>query len=52
MNSFKLVSEFQPKGDQPQAIESLSESVLEGAKHQGQGKGTFLSYLNNFARKQ
>ncbi len=34
MNSFKLVSEFQPKGDQPQAIESLSDSVLEGAKHQ------------------
>jgi len=34
MNSFKLVSEFQPKGDQPQAIELLSESVLEGAGHQ------------------
>src|SRR4030042_7033765 len=34
MNSFKLVAEFQPKGDQPQAIELLSESVLEGAKHQ------------------
>jgi len=34
MNLFKLVSEFQPKGDQPQAIESLSESVLEGAPHQ------------------
>jgi excinuclease ABC subunit B len=34
MNSFKLVSEFQPKGDQPQAIESLSEGVLEGAQHQ------------------
>jgi excinuclease ABC subunit B len=34
MTSFKLVSEFQPKGDQPQAIESLSESVLEEAKHQ------------------
>jgi excinuclease ABC subunit B len=34
MNSFKLVSEFKPKGDQPQAIESLSDSVLEGAKHQ------------------
>jgi excinuclease ABC subunit B len=34
MNLFKLVSEFQPKGDQPQAIESLSEGVLEGAKHQ------------------
>jgi excinuclease ABC subunit B len=34
MNRFKLVSEFEPKGDQPQAIESLSEGVLEGAKHQ------------------
>ena len=34
MNHFKLVSEFQPKGDQPQAIESLSEGVLEGAQHQ------------------
>jgi len=34
MNSFKLVSEFQPKGDQPQAIESLSENVLEGAQQQ------------------
>ena len=34
MNSFKLVSEFQPKGDQPQAIELLSEGVLEGAQHQ------------------
>jgi excinuclease ABC subunit B len=34
MDRFKLVSEFQPKGDQPRAIESLSENVLEGAKHQ------------------
>jgi len=34
MNSFKLVSEFQPKGDQPQAIESLTENVLEGAEQQ------------------
>jgi len=34
MNAFKLVSEFQPKGDQPQAIELLSDGVLEGAKHQ------------------
>jgi excinuclease ABC subunit B len=34
MNRFKLVSEFQPKGDQPQAIESLSEGVLKGAPHQ------------------
>ncbi|HUL20385.1 MAG TPA: excinuclease ABC subunit UvrB [Thermodesulfobacteriota bacterium] len=34
MNTFKLVSEFQPKGDQPQAIESLTENVLEGAEQQ------------------
>ncbi len=34
MNQFKLVSEFQPKGDQPQAIDALSEGVLEAAKHQ------------------
>jgi excinuclease ABC subunit B len=34
MDRFKLVSEFEPKGDQPQAIESLTGSVLEGARHQ------------------
>jgi excinuclease ABC subunit B len=34
MNHFELVSDLQPKGDQPQAIESLSESVLEGAQQQ------------------
>ena len=34
MSSFKLVSEFDAKGDQPQAIEALSEGVLEGAQHQ------------------
>ena len=34
MNRFKLVSEFEPKGDQPQAIELLSEGILEGAQNQ------------------
>jgi superfamily II DNA or RNA helicase len=34
MNRFKLVSEFQPKGDQPQAIEALSDGVLQGRPHQ------------------
>src|SRR5512136_163531 len=34
MDRFKLVSDFQPKGDQPQAIEALSKGVLEGAPHQ------------------
>ncbi len=31
---FELVSEYQPAGDQPQAIAKLTESVLAGAKHQ------------------
>jgi excinuclease ABC subunit B len=34
MNRFKLVSEFGPKGDQPQAIEALSKGILKGASHQ------------------
>lgn len=31
---FKLASEYQPMGDQPQAIETLAWGVLEGKKHQ------------------
>ena len=34
MKPFKLVSDFQPKGDQPQAIEALSKGVDEGTPHQ------------------
>ena len=34
MNRFKLVSEFEPKGDQPQAIDALSQGVQEGIPHQ------------------
>jgi excinuclease ABC subunit B len=34
MKSFKLVSEFKPTGDQPQAIEKLSTGIREGKKHQ------------------
>ncbi len=34
MNRFRLVSEFKPKGDQPKAIEALSEGVLKGVRHQ------------------
>lgn len=34
MSRFKLVSEFRPKGDQPEAIEKLSGGVLNGDKHQ------------------
>ncbi|WAW15345.1 excinuclease ABC subunit UvrB [Peptostreptococcus equinus] len=31
---FKLVSDFQPTGDQPQAIEEISKSILDGNKFQ------------------
>lgn len=34
MNRFKLVSEFKPKGDQPKAIDQLSEAILKGVRHQ------------------
>ncbi len=30
MNEFKIVSEYQPAGDQPEAIDRLSEGVLRG----------------------
>lgn len=31
---FKLVSDYQPRGDQPQAIEKLTQGILEGQKSQ------------------
>ena len=31
---FKLVSEYQPTGDQPKAIEYLSKGILDGKKFQ------------------
>jgi excinuclease ABC subunit B len=31
---FELVSDYQPAGDQPQAIAKLTEAILSGAKHQ------------------
>ena len=31
---FKLVSEFKPTGDQPQAISQLISGVQSGVKHQ------------------
>jgi excinuclease ABC subunit B len=34
MSSFKLVSDFEPRGDQPKAIEDLVAGVNEGAKDQ------------------
>ena len=34
MNSFKMITEFEPRGDQPQAIERLVKGVQKGAGHQ------------------
>ncbi len=34
MNKFKLVSPYQPTGDQPQAIEALTQGVLRGDRMQ------------------
>jgi len=34
MSRFKLKSKFQPTGDQPQAIEKLSQGILSGVKDQ------------------
>src|SRR5471032_3069941 len=31
---FELVSDYQPAGDQPQAIEKLTAGIVSGAKHQ------------------
>ena len=31
---FKLISEYKPTGDQPQAIEKLSNGIKEGKKFQ------------------
>ena len=34
MDKFELVTEFQARGDQPRAIDELSEGVLRGDRHQ------------------
>ena len=34
MSGFKLISPFQPQGDQPQAIEQLTEGIERGDRHQ------------------
>ncbi len=51
MGRFRLVSEFKPRGDQPQAIEALSRGVLEGRPHQvllgvtGSGKTFTMAHV-------
>ena len=51
---FKLVSSYQPTGDQPQAIEKLTEGVLRGDKAQTllgvTGSGKTFTMANVIAR--
>ena len=54
---FELVSDYQPAGDQPQAIAKLTEGLLAGAKHQvllgvtGSGKTfTIANVIRNVNR--
>ena len=50
MQAFKVVSDFQPAGDQPQAVEKLAEGVLRGDRFQtllgitGSGKSATIAW--------
>lgn len=56
MQKFQLVSEFQPAGDQPDAIEKLVAGLNAGAKHQvllgATGTGKTFTIANVVARIQ
>lgn len=51
---FELVSSFQPQGDQPQAIEKLTEGILNGKKYQtllgATGTGKTFTIAQTIAR--
>ncbi|MEX2215807.1 MAG: excinuclease ABC subunit UvrB [Phycisphaeraceae bacterium] len=53
-DQFELVSEFQPMGDQPAAIDALTEGIVRGDKHQtllgATGTGKTFSIANVIAR--
>jgi excinuclease ABC subunit B len=52
-NNFKLISDYKPTGDQPEAIENLIEGIKKGEKHQtllgvtGSGKTFTMANLIN-----
>jgi excinuclease ABC subunit B len=54
MSTFKLVSDFKPKGDQPEAVERLSQNVLSGKRHHVllgvTGSGKTFTMANVIAR--
>jgi excinuclease ABC subunit B len=53
---FKLVSSFEPKGDQPQAIVQLQDALTRGEKHQVllgiTGSGKTFTIANVIASSQ
>lgn len=57
MPQLKIVSEFQPTGDQPQAIKELVENLEKGEKHQtfmgvtGSGKTFALAHVIEITQK-
>ena len=54
MSLFKLVSEYQPRGDQPQAIQQLVQGLREGQPHQvllgATGSGKTFTVANVIAQ--
>ena len=55
-DAFKLVTDYRPKGDQPQAIDALAQNVLRGVDHQVllgvTGSGKTFTMANVIARVQ
>ncbi len=56
MGTFKLVSEFEPAGDQPHAIQSLTDGLSAGLRHQTllgiTGSGKTMTIAHVIARSQ
>ena len=54
MSVFNLVSDFKPKGDQPEAVERLSQTILSGKRHHVllgvTGSGKTFTMANVIAR--
>ena len=56
MSEYQLLSDFEPTGDQPQAIESLLRNLKEGVQHQAllgvTGSGKTFTMANVIARSK
>ena len=56
MKPFQLVTDFEPRGDQPDAIEALADGVMQGFKHQVllgvTGSGKTFTMANVIAKFQ